>query len=218
MADKLRVAVLASGGGTNLQSIIDRCEDGRIDGEVVLVVSDKAEAGALERARRHGILTRHFDVPKTGTDEWVAVDAKITEALQDAKVELVCLAGYMRMIGPHMLAAFPGRIMNIHPALLPAFKGTHGQRDALEYGAKVAGATVHFADAEFDQGPIIVQSAVPVREDDTADTLGDRILRTEHEIYARAIQWFAEGRLRVEGRRVHVEGEATAALVDPDAG
>jgi len=217
MANRLRIGVLASGGGTNLQSIIDRCEDGRIDGEVAIVISDKPDVGALERARKHGIKAVHVEVPKTGTDGWLAADREITDELEKAGVGLVCLAGYMRMVGPHMLETFRGLVMNIHPALLPGFKGTHGQRDALEYGAKVAGATVHFADPEFDHGPIITQAAVPVREDDTPDTLGTRILRQEHEIYAQAIQWFAEGRLKVEGRRVRVEDEVTAGRLSSDA-
>jgi phosphoribosylglycinamide formyltransferase-1 len=216
MPNRIRIGVFASGGGTNLQSIIDRCEDGRIDGEVVIVVSDRAEAKALGRARSHGIEALHVAVPKTGTDGWREADQRITDALLEARVDLVCLAGYMRMIGPHMLSAFSQRIMNIHPALLPAFKGTHGQRDALEYGTKVAGATVHFADPEFDMGPIIIQAAVPVREDDTEETLAARILRQEHEIYAQAIQWFAEGRLRIEGRRVFVEGVESAARISTD--
>jgi phosphoribosylglycinamide formyltransferase-1 len=216
MPNRIRIGVFASGGGTNLQSIIDRCEDGRIDGEVVIVVSDRAEAEALDRARKHGIEALHVAVPKTGTDGWREADRRITDALLEARVDLVCLAGYMRMIGPDMLRAFAQRIMNIHPALLPAFKGTRGQRDALEYGTKVAGATVHFADPEFDMGPIIIQAAVPVREDDTEETLAARILRQEHEIYAQAIQWFAEGRLRIEGRRVIVEGVETAARISTD--
>ncbi len=217
MASKLRIGVLASGGGTNLQSIIDRCEDGRINGEVVIVISDRADAGALDRARKHGIKAAHVEVPKTGTDGWLAADEQITDELQAAGVGLVCLAGYMRMVGPRMLDTFKHRVMNIHPALLPAFKGTHGQRDALGYGAKVAGATVHFADAEFDHGPIIIQAAVPVREDDTPDTLAARILKQEHEIYAQAVQWFAEGRLKIEGRHVRVEGEVTAGRLSTDA-
>jgi phosphoribosylglycinamide formyltransferase-1 len=214
---KLRLGALASGGGTNLQSIIDRCEDGRLDGEVVMVISDRAEAGALNRARKHGIAALHTPVAKTGTDEWLEADRRITDAFVEARVDLVCMAGYMRVIGPHLLGAFPQRIMNIHPALLPAFAGMHGQRDALEYGAKVAGTTVHFADPDFDMGPIIIQAVVPVREDDTEATLAARILRQEHEIYPQAIQWFAEGRLRVEGRRCIVEGVDTAARVSTDA-
>ena len=213
MANRIRIGALASGGGTNVQSIIDRCEDGRISGEVVIVISDRAEPRVLERARKHGIEAVHIPVAKTGTDEWLEADRSIVAALQGARVDLVCMAGYMRVIGPHLLAAFAERIMNIHPALLPAFKGMHGQRDALEYGCKVAGATVHFAAPEFDMGPIITQAAVPVREDDTEETLAARILKQEHEIYAQAIQWFAEGRLRVEGRRVVVEGVETAARI-----
>jgi phosphoribosylglycinamide formyltransferase-1 len=214
---RIRLGALASGGGTNLQSIIDRCADGRLDAQVVLVISDRAEAGALGRARRHGIEARHIPVAKTGTGEWLEADRTIADAFVEARVGLICMAGYMRVIGPHLLAAFPHRIMNIHPALLPAFKGMHGPRDALEYGAKVAGATVHFADPDFDMGPIIIQAVVPVREDDTEATLAARILRQEHEIYAQAIQWFAEGRLRVEGRRCIVEGVDTAARISTDA-
>jgi len=216
MSSGVRIGVLASGGGTNLQSIIDRCADGRISGDVVIIISDRPEAGALERGRRHGIRAVHVPVAKTGTDEWLEADRQIVGELQTAAVELVCLAGYMRMVGPELLRVYRHRVMNIHPALLPGFKGMHGQRDALEYGAKVAGATVHFADAKSDHGPIIVQAAVPVREDDTAETLGARILKQEHEIYAQAIQWFAEGRLRIEGRRVHVDGEVTASRLSSD--
>ncbi|MBM3473457.1 MAG: phosphoribosylglycinamide formyltransferase [Armatimonadetes bacterium] len=213
----IRLGALASGGGTNLQSIIDRCEDGRLDAEVVMVISDRLEAGALERARKHGIAALHVPVAKTGTDEWLEADRRITDAFLEARVDLICMAGYMRVIGPHLLGAFPHRIMNIHPALLPAFKGMHGQRDALEYGTKVAGATVHFADPDFDMGPIIIQAVVLVREDDTEATLAARILRQEHEIYPQAVQWFAEGRLRVEGRRCVVEGVDTAARISIDA-
>ncbi|MBM3497241.1 MAG: phosphoribosylglycinamide formyltransferase [Armatimonadetes bacterium] len=213
MSERIRIGALASGGGTNVQAIIDRCADGRISGDVVLVISDRADARVLERARGCGIEARHIAVAKTGTDEWLAADRQIVAAFEAARVDLVCMAGYMRIIGPHLLEAFPHRIINIHPALLPAFKGVHGPRDALEYGCKIAGATVHFADPEFDMGPIITQAVVPVREDDTEETLAARILRQEHEIYAQAIQWFAEGRLRVEGRGVVVSGVQTAARI-----
>jgi len=217
MARRIRIGVLASGGGTNLQSIIDRCEDGRIDAQVVVVISDRGDARALDRARNHGIEAVHVPVAKTGTDEWLEADRRVAEVLAKAQVDLVCMAGYMRVIGPHLLGSFRGRVMNIHPALLPSFPGMHGQRDALEHGVKVAGATIHFADPEFDTGPIIIQAAVPVREDDTEQTLAARILKQEHEIYAQAIQWFAEGRLRIEGRRVIVEGVEAAGRLSPDA-
>jgi len=216
MSPGVRIGVLASGGGTNLQSIIDQCAQGRISGQVVVIISDRAEAGALERGRRHNIRAVHIPVAKTGTDEWLEADRQIVVELQAAEVDLVCLAGYMRMVGPELLRVYRHRVMNIHPALLPGFKGLHGQRDALEYGAKVAGATVHFADAEFDHGPIIIQAVVLIREDDTAETLAARILKQEHEIYAQAIQWFAEGRLRIEGRCVHVKGEVTAGRLSCD--
>jgi len=210
---KLRLGVFASGGGTNLQAIIGGCERGDIAADVAVAFSDKPEAGALDRARRHGIAAVHVPVPKTGTDGWLEADRQITAVLQEHEVGLVCLAGYMRKIGPALLEAFRGRIMNIHPALLPAFPGVHVQALQLEYGVKVAGCTVHFADEEFDRGPIIIQAAVPVREDDTAESLAARILEKEHIIYARAIQWFAQGRLRLEGRIVRIEGVTSAAIL-----
>lgn len=202
----IRVGVLASGGGSNLQAIIDASEAGRIAARVVVVISDVQDAGALERARRHGIAAVHVPIPPTGTPEWSAANDDIVQALRDHDVHLVAMAGYMRKVSPALLRAFPGAVMNIHPALLPAFPGTHGQRDAVEYGVKLAGATVHFADEEFDRGPIIIQGAVPVMDDDTAETLAARILQVEHRIYPQAIQWFAQGRLRVEGRRVVLDG------------
>ena len=210
---KLRLAAFVSGGGTNLQAIIDACERGDTGAVVAVVISDKPEAHALERARKHGIAAVHVPVPKTGTDGWLEADRRITAVLQEHEVGLICLAGYMRKVGPAMLDAFRGRIMNIHPALLPAFPGVHVQADQLAYGVKVAGCTVHFADEEFDRGPIIIQAAVPVHEDDTPDTLAARILEKEHIIYSRAIQWFAEGRLRLDGRIVRVEGVTSAAVL-----
>ncbi|NSW56143.1 MAG: phosphoribosylglycinamide formyltransferase [Armatimonadetes bacterium] len=218
MASGIRIGVLASGSGTNLQAIIDRCESGAIDGRVVVVISDVADAGCLDRARRHGIDAVHVHVPRTGTPEWEEANRNIVEALSSRNVDLVVMAGYMRKISPDLLAAFPGAVMNIHPALLPSFPGTHGQRDAAEYGVRIAGATVHFADEEFDRGPIIIQAAVPVLEGDDADSLAARILAQEHRIYAQAIQWFCQGRLRVVGRRVEIDGvprSTDAALIWP---
>lgn len=216
MASKLRIGALASGGGTNLQAIIDRCQDGTLDAEIVLVLSNKPDAGALERARRAGIAAVAID--HRGFDSREAYDRAVVAALCEAGVELVVLAGFMRLISDVFLEAFPGRIMNIHPALLPAFPGLHVQRKALEYGARFAGCTVHFVDGGVDTGPIIIQAVVPVLDDDTEETLSARILQQEHRIYPRAIQLFAEKRLHVEGRRVRILPSATpeeTALVNP---
>ncbi|NLO07946.1 MAG: phosphoribosylglycinamide formyltransferase [candidate division WS1 bacterium] len=205
MANRIRLGVFASGGGTNFQSIIDACEAGRIDATVAAFITNRKSAGALERAARLGIEAHIVPVGKDLSEEFHAADARHVEILQEAGVELICLAGYMRRIGPEVLRAYEHRVLNIHPALLPSFKGAHGQRDAAEYGVRISGATVHFADADFDRGPIIVQAAVPVLPDDTEETLGPRILEQEHRIYPQAIQWYAEGRLKVEGRRVILE-------------
>lgn len=204
MPEILKVGVMASGGGTNLQSIIDACQSGKFPAEVVVVISDKADAFALERARRYNIAAVHIPVGKTGTAAWEQADVAQVEVLHEHGVQLVCLAGYMRINGPALLAAFPRAVMNIHPALLPAFPGVHVQAKAADYGVKIAGTTVHFADAEFDTGPIIIQAAVPVLDGDTGDELGTRILEQEHRIYPQAIKWFAEGRLQIEGRKVRV--------------
>ena len=198
----LKIGALASGGGSNVQAIINAIEAGKLTAEVVVVISDREDAGVLERAKKHGIATVSITVAKTGTPQWEADNDEIVRVLKEYDVELVALAGYMRKTAPGLLTAFPGAVMNIHPALLPSFPGAHGQRDANEYGTKLAGATVHFADEEFDRGPIIIQGAVPASEDDDADTLAARILKVEHRIYPQAIQWFAEGRLSIEGRKV----------------
>lgn len=218
MSRRIRVGVLASGGGTNLQAILDASKASRIDAEVVVIISDREGAGCLDRARSHGIDAVHIKVPKTGTDAWRAANEQIVAVLRDHQVELVAMAGYMRMISPSLLRAFPGAVMNIHPALLPSFPGTHGQGDANAHGVKLAGATVHFADEEFDRGPIIIQGVVPVLGDDTDDALAARILTVEHRIYPQAIQWFSQGRLRIEGRRVLLDGEpvsGTESLIWP---
>jgi phosphoribosylglycinamide formyltransferase-1 len=215
VSKKLRIGALASGGGTNLQAIIDRCRDGSLAAELVLVVSNNPDAGALERARQAGIPTlcidhRDFDSRET-------FDHAVVGALRDAGVELIVLAGFMRIISPVFVEAFPHRIMNIHPALLPAFPGLHVQRKALEHGVRFTGCTVHFVDNGTDTGPIIIQAVVPVLDDDTEATLSARILEQEHQIYPRAIQLFAEGRLRVEGRRVFVQdaNPPRSALINP---
>jgi phosphoribosylglycinamide formyltransferase-1 len=216
---KLRLGALASGGGTNLQAIIDRCREGSLDAELVVVISNNPDAGALDRARRAGIDALCIDHRSFADRE--GFDGAVIAALRASGVELVVLAGFMRIISPTFIDAFPGRIMNIHPALLPAFPGLHVQRKALEYGARFSGCTVHFVDGGVDTGPIIIQAAVPVLDDDTEATLSARILEQEHRIYPRAIQLFAEGRLRIEGRRVLVDPPSappSAALVNPSLG
>jgi phosphoribosylglycinamide formyltransferase-1 len=202
----LKLGVLASGGGTNLQSILDACERGSVRARVGVVISDNAQAGALERAARHNIPAVHIPVANTGSDAWEHDNLAITRCLREHGVGLVCLAGYMRKVTTGFLNSFPGAVINIHPALLPSFVGHSGQADAVNYGVKIAGATVHFVDAEFDHGPVIIQAAVPVLDDDTEESLGRRILTQEHRIYPQAIQWFAEGRLSVAGRKVVVQG------------
>ncbi len=216
MSKKLRLGALASGGGTNLQAIIDRCQDGSIDAEIALVISNNPDAGALERARRAGLKCLCIDHREFSSRQ--DYDRAVVKALQDAGVELVTLAGFMRLISEVFLEAFSGRIMNIHPALLPAFPGLHVQRKALEYGARFSGCTVHFVDGGVDTGPIIIQAVVPIRDNDTEDSLAARILEQEHLIYPQAIQLFSQGRLQVNGRRVKIEPPlepSPAALVNP---
>lgn len=200
----LRVGVLLSGSGTNFQAILDRVQDGTLAIELALVVSNRAEAAGLQRAANAGVPTRVIE--HRGFPERTAFDAAVVDALRGAGVELVVLAGFDRLITRVLLDAFPQRVINIHPALLPAFPGMHAQRQAVGFGVKVAGATVHFVDEEVDHGPIIVQGVVPVLPDDDETTLGQRILSVEHQIYPLAIQLFAERRLQVIGRRVIVSG------------
>lgn len=196
----VRIGALASGNGSNLQAIVDQCDSGAIPGKVVLVLSDKRNAGALRRAADHGIPHRFID-PGLFSDRGM-YDTNLVEELLKAKVDLVVLAGYMRLVSDQFVDTFPNRIMNIHPSLLPAFPGLHVQRQALEHGARFSGCTVHFVDKGLDTGPIIQQAVVPILPDDTVETLSKRILKEEHRIYPRAVQLFAQGRLHVEGRRV----------------
>ena len=214
MPERIRVGALASGGGTNLQAIIDGCADGTIDAEVALLISDNPDAGAIERACEAGIPTQHVSVGKDLSDEFFEADVTHLELLADYGVDLVALAGYMRRIGVGVLKAYPSRVMNIHPALLPSFPGAHGQRDAVRKGVRISGCTVHFADEEFDRGPIIIQAAVPALPGDDEAALGARILRQEHKIFPQAIQWFAEGRLVVEDYQVRVEPPPPAYTQD----
>jgi phosphoribosylglycinamide formyltransferase-1 len=209
--------VLASGRGSNLQAILDEIGSGRLDAAAAVVLSDVADAFALERARRAGVPAVFVDARACGSKE--AYERRLVEVLRAHGVELVVLAGYMRICGPTLLAAFPGHILNIHPSLLPAFPGLHVQRQALEYGARFSGCTVHFVDAGVDTGPIVAQAVVPVLDADTEDTLAARILRQEHRVFPHAIRLFAEGRLRIAGRKVLVDLPApdadAAAIVHP---
>ncbi|MEK6671015.1 MAG: phosphoribosylglycinamide formyltransferase [Nitrospirota bacterium] len=205
--DALRVAVLASGRGSNLQAVIDAIEAGTVQAKIVAVISNKKEAPALERAHRQGLSSFFVDPkPYAGTpDSREAYDRALLDMLQRHDVELVLLAGYMKIVTRVLVETFVNRMMNIHPSLLPSFPGLDVQKKAIEWGCKLAGCTVHFVTEGVDEGPIILQAAVPILDDDTSDTLAARILKQEHKIYPRAVQLFAEGRLRVEGRRVFIE-------------
>ena len=203
---KIKLGVLASGRGSNLQAIIDNIEKGLLSAELTVVISDQAGAFALERARKHGIPAVHAGA-KGFKDKREEYDALLVKELQKRSVDIVCLAGFMRIITPLLIKAFPDRILNIHPSLLPAFPGLHVQKKALDYGVKFSGCTVHFVDEGMDTGPIIIQAVVPVLDNDTEDSLSERILKQEHKIYSRAVQLFAEGRLKIEGRRVLASGE-----------
>jgi phosphoribosylglycinamide formyltransferase-1 len=207
---KIKLGVLASGRGSNLQAIIDNIEKGILPADIVVVISDQPNAYSLERARKHNIPAIHISAKgyKGKRDEY---DALLVKELLKCKVELVCLAGFMRIITPALIRAFPDRILNIHPALLPAFPGLHVQKAALDHGVKFSGCTVHFVDGGMDTGPIIIQAVVPVLDNDTEDSLSDRILKQEHKIYSRAIHLYAEGRLKIEGRRVLVNRGKTNA-------
>lgn len=202
-----RVAVLASGSGTNLQALLD---DTSTVYEVVVVLTNRPQAGALDRAAAADVSTEVL--PHRGFPSRDAYDAALVAALEPYRVDWVVLAGFMRILTPTFLDAYPGRVLNIHPALLPAFPGLDGAAQALEYGVRVAGCTVHLVDAGTDTGPIVAQAAVPVLPGDTLDTLKARILRQEHQLLPQVVRWAAEGRVELAGRRVHVhlpEGEST---------
>ncbi|MBC7350524.1 MAG: phosphoribosylglycinamide formyltransferase [Candidatus Aminicenantes bacterium] len=197
-----RVAVLLSGRGSNFRAIHDSMLAGKIDAEIVLVFSNKAEAPGLQTARDRGLETLFLDPKDFPSKD--AYDAAIVEELQKRQVDLVCLAGYMKIITPLFCQAFRNRIMNIHPALLPSFQGLHAQKQAVDYGVRYSGATVHFVWEEVDAGPIILQAVVPVHQDDTEETLADRILEWEHKIYPEAVRLYFEGKLEVRGRKVYI--------------
>jgi phosphoribosylglycinamide formyltransferase-1 len=213
----VNIGVLASGRGSNLQAIIDAIEQDKLQAVIKVVISDVAAAPTLERARRHGIEAEFVDPGRSSQRE--EYDRILVSRLREREVELVVMAGFMRILSPFFIETFRNRVLNIHPALLPSFPGLGVQKKALEYGVKVSGCTVHFADTGVDTGPIIIQAVVPILEGDTEETLAERILRQEHRIFPRAIQLYAEGRLQVHGRRVLVKeadkGLGHTALVNP---
>lgn len=217
---EVRLGILASGRGSNLQAVIDAIEGGSLSARVAVVISNKRDAQALERARRHGapdvfVDPKPFAGRPDGREDY---DHALLAVLHKHDVELVLLAGYMKIVTPVLINAYPDRMMNIHPSLLPSFPGLDVQQKALDWGVKVAGCTVHFVTDKVDEGPIIMQAAVPVLDGDTAETLSARILAQEHRIYPKAVQLFAEGRLAVEGRRVRILGgpeDSKDALLSP---
>ena len=195
-----RIGVLLSGRGSNFEALADSVAAGRIpNAEIAIVISNRDGAPGIEKAKQRGIASQV--IPSKGLER-EAYDRQVVALLQDHKVDLICLAGYMRLLSPFFVAEFPQRILNIHPSLLPSFPGLESQRQALEYGAKFAGCTVHFVDENLDAGPIVQQAAVPVRDDDTEATLSERILAEEHRIYAEAVRIVLEGRYKIVGRRV----------------
>jgi phosphoribosylglycinamide formyltransferase 1 len=207
--------VLASGRGSNFQSIIDAINNKNLKAQILLLITDNPSAYGIERAKKHGI--EHLVlIPKefSSRDDFYI---RIADELQKRNVGLVVLAGFMRIVGKPLIDAYPNRIMNIHPALLPSFPGLHGQKQAVEYGVKISGCTVHFVDEGMDTGPIIIQAAVPVYHNDTEDTLSERILKLEHKIYPEAIRLFSEGRLEVQGRVVKIKDDLQSerSLVNP---
>jgi phosphoribosylglycinamide formyltransferase-1 len=195
-----RIGVLLSGRGSNFEALADSVASGRIpDAEIAIVISNREGAPGLERAKSRGMAARA--IPSKGLER-ETYDRQVVAVLNEHKVDLVCLAGYMRLLSPFFVSSFPNRILNIHPSLLPSFPGLESQRQALEYGVKFAGCTVHFVDENLDAGPIVLQSVVPVKDDDTDDTLSARILQEEHKIYSEAVRIVFEGRYKIEGRRV----------------
>lgn len=205
MAEKTQqvLGVLASGRGTDLQSIIDAVGRGEVHAKIGVVLSDKPDAYALERAKKAGIPALCID--RKQYDGREPFEEALIAALEEKGVTLVVLAGFMRILTPLFVRHYKGRILNIHPALLPSFPGAHAHRDVLAYGVKVSGCTIHFVDEGTDSGPIIAQAAVPVLDDDTEDTLGARVLAEEHKLYPQVIEWYCEGRLHIEGRHVRID-------------
>lgn len=201
--NKLPIAILVSGNGSNLQAIINAAKDGSLSAEIKVVISNNPNAFALTRCKKHKIKTvvyNNNDFPDKD-----AFETAIAKTIKESGARLICLAGFMKVLSPNFVSKFDGHIINIHPALLPSFPGLHGQRQALEHGVKISGCTVHFVDEGVDAGPIILQTAVAVKDNDTEETLSARILKEEHKIYPKAIQLFAENKLKITGRRVLIE-------------
>ncbi|MBF0179637.1 MAG: phosphoribosylglycinamide formyltransferase [Magnetococcales bacterium] len=216
MAEPLPIGVLISGGGTNLQALIDRSADGSMPARIALVISNKADAYGLTRAREAGIPTLVIDHRQFNGRE--PFERAMVKALDHAGVRLVCLAGFMRVLSPYFIQNFNGRLLNIHPSLLPAFPGLHVQRQAIEAGVRFSGATVHYVSEEVDAGPIVIQAVVPILPEDDENTLATRILKQEHRIYPLAVTLHAQDRLRIEGRRVRIldaPSQPDAALLNP---
>jgi len=206
---KKRIGVLLSGRGSNFEALADSVAAGRIpNAEIAIVISNRENAPGIEKARARGIPAQA--IPSRGLER-EPYDKLVIAGLEEKKVDLVCLAGYMRLLSPAFVAAYRGRILNIHPSLLPAFPGLESQRQAIEHGAKFLGCTVHFVDENLDAGPIILQAAVPIRDDDTPETLSARVLKEEHRIYTEAVRIVLEGRYRMEGRRVLLTNLAASA-------
>ena len=199
MAKMHRLGILLSGRGSNFMAIADNVAAGRIPAEIAVVISNRPNAPGLEEAEQRGLPVRM--IPSKGLER-EQYDRQVVEVLKEKQVDLVCLAGFMRLLSPYFVSAFPNRILNIHPSLLPAFPGLDAQRQALEYGVKMTGCTVHFVDENLDAGPIVIQSAIPVLDEDTPDTLSARILNEEHRIYSEAINIVLSAGWRIEGRRV----------------
>ena len=210
----LPIAVLVSGSGSNLQALIDRAESGALEARIALVLSNKPDAYGLERARKHGLTA--VSLPHGQYPNRLEFDRAMIRIITDSGARAVVLAGFMRMLSPEFLGAFPGRVINIHPALLPSFPGVHGQRDAADYGVTLAGCTVHFVDELMDHGPVIIQAVVPAYPEDDGQTLGGRILALEHRVLPQAVNWLAQGRLSLEGRKVRLRPAATPKA-DPPA-
>ncbi len=210
----LKTAVLISGSGSNLQSIIDRIEQGVLNAQITLVLSNKSNAFGLERASRHGLKNKIIEHASFRSRE--DFDQAMIKEIRDSGAEAVILAGFMRILTPLFINSFPGRILNIHPALLPSFPGVHGQKQAADYAVKISGCSVHFVDEKMDHGPIIIQAAVPAFAQDDPKSLGSRILALEHRIYPQAIQWLAQDRLRIAGRRVEIQNSPGPLLVGKD--
>jgi len=203
MGKKFRIAVLASGRGSNFQAILNNVKSGNLDVEINVLISDRMAAKAIEIAQENGIDTIYFNIKEyLSRDEF---DTSIAKELKRREIDLVCLAGYMKIVGQSILDAFKNKIINIHPALLPSFPGLDAQKQAVEYGVRYSGCTVHFVDEGVDSGPIILQQVVPVEQNDTYESLAERILKEEHKLYSKAIDLISKGKIRIEGRKVHID-------------